>query len=117
MHTGSGAPLFSSAESRKPAIAEITKSAIPTWLTRSAARSGFIALSPFFPSIDGTLTELLHQFLNRETASPGARHKLRHQLPQLPPPLDFIRLDLLETDERARPLLRLEHPANLEFAI
>src|SRR5947209_7087110 len=100
-----------------PVARHTTISATPTLLSFNWIASGLIALSPLLLRTVLTLAQLPDQLLEREPRRTRPRHELAHDLIQPPLPLDLVRLHLLMAYERAGPLLRLQHAANLQLPV
>src|ERR1700753_1288228 len=63
------------------------------------------------------LPQLLDNIVYGETHCSGSRHAVAHDLRQLPLALCVGAPDLLCADERTGPLVRLEQPTELQFAV
>src|SRR5262245_10062969 len=104
------------AVSATPARVHNTHNATPILLTLICIRSGFTVI-PRFRRVVLPLAQYLYQFRQCEASRSRARHELTHHLVELPPPLHFVALHFLVTDERAGTLLGLEHFPDLHLAI
>ena len=98
-----------------PAAMQTTKAAMATGLELWMLILGVI-LSPLRPA-GWPVPQLLEQIVDGESGGAGARDSIGHDLAKLPLAFGICLWNLLSADKRARALMGLEEPAELQLPV